>query len=413
MPLPKPARRAPAPEPEPEPEPGGTAQAGFAAARAEATGTMPLSIARRLLSSPATAATTRLYSASGVSSQYWLNPQSKYRLVDILGTELAERLRALELAALDTMKRRLDTDAAAAQEEAEQEKMAEQMAADAAEAERAEVRAAFESIDLDGNGTLERDELEQAAERLGQHMSPDELDAAMAEMDADGSGEVDFEEFMAWWERHRDDPGGGLFGGLFDNPLEMSDAYLSSQIAVAKRAEEAAAASAEAHEAAQQLEAVSLEVGLRLRAFAEFERQNMLLEEQGGKKAQPHHAQLRLGSAEPRRRIGEARRKLMLGPPRGARRPPPPNTSALPPPLAPRIAAQPHTIARGSDRRRSAARATAARDGGRKRAGRRPRTADSLPSSCAPLHRGYQAAAAPRLSRLPQDHSPVLRDVKQ
>ena len=124
-------------------------------------------------------------------------------------------------------------------------------------------------------------------------MSPDELDAAMAEMDADGSGEVDFEEFMAWWERHRDDPGGGLFGGLFDNPLEMSDAYLSSQIAVAKRAEEAAAASAEAHEAAQQLEAVSLEVGLRLRAFAEFERQNMLLEEQGGKKAQPHHAQLR------------------------------------------------------------------------------------------------------------------------
>ena len=57
------------------------------------------------------------------------------------------------------------------------------------------------------------------------------------------------------------------------------------------------AVAAEAHEAAQQLEAVSLEVGLRLRAFAEFERQNMLLEEQGGKKAQPDHTQLRLGSA--------------------------------------------------------------------------------------------------------------------
>ena len=80
------------------------------------------------------------------------------------------------------MKRRWDTDNAAAQEEAEQARMAEQMATDAAEAEKAEVRAAFESIDLDGNGTLERDELEQAAERLGQHMSPAALDAAMAEI---------------------------------------------------------------------------------------------------------------------------------------------------------------------------------------------------------------------------------------
>lgn len=35
--------------------------------------------------------------------------------------------------------------------------------------------------------------------KLGSKLNKKELGAAMAEMDADGNGTVDFEEFKAWW----------------------------------------------------------------------------------------------------------------------------------------------------------------------------------------------------------------------
>lgn len=54
-------------------------------------------------------------------------------------------------------------------------------------------------IDLDGNGTLERDEVGMAAAQLaGRPLIEDELDAAMLAMDADSSGEVDLNEFVEW-----------------------------------------------------------------------------------------------------------------------------------------------------------------------------------------------------------------------
>ena len=46
---------------------------------------------------------------------------------------------------------------------------------------------------------LEKDEIAALVARLGQKLSPKELLAAMAAMDDDGSGEVDFDEFYSWF----------------------------------------------------------------------------------------------------------------------------------------------------------------------------------------------------------------------
>lgn len=57
----------------------------------------------------------------------------------------------------------------------------------------------FEQIDIDGSGTLDRTEVARMARLLDKPMDDDDLDAAMASMDDDHSGEVDFTEFAAWW----------------------------------------------------------------------------------------------------------------------------------------------------------------------------------------------------------------------
>ena len=72
---------------------------------------------------------------------------------------------------------------------------------------------AFDKMDTDGSGELDRDELKE----LMQIMEPrrgitnDELDAAMEEIDTSGDGLVDFEEFAAYWEAHLNDGGCVIF----------------------------------------------------------------------------------------------------------------------------------------------------------------------------------------------------------
>ena len=63
------------------------------------------------------------------------------------------------------------------------------------------VRELFESADKDGSGVIDREELRQIMLELGNPLSPDQLDKAMAEMDQDGSGEVDFTEFSRWFSK--------------------------------------------------------------------------------------------------------------------------------------------------------------------------------------------------------------------
>lgn len=52
---------------------------------------------------------------------------------------------------------------------------------------------------MDGSGLLDREEVAQLSKRLGAPLTKVKLDAAMANMDHDGSGEVDFDEFKDWW----------------------------------------------------------------------------------------------------------------------------------------------------------------------------------------------------------------------
>lgn len=63
----------------------------------------------------------------------------------------------------------------------------------------AQLRFIFDQIDVDRSGTLEKDEVRVAAAQLGMELSAKELDDAMHQMDADGSGGVDFPEFLSFW----------------------------------------------------------------------------------------------------------------------------------------------------------------------------------------------------------------------
>jgi Ca2+-binding EF-hand superfamily protein len=53
----------------------------------------------------------------------------------------------------------------------------------------------FDDIDIDGSGKIERDEIAILVSSLGFQMSEIEVTCAMDAMDADRSGEVDFQEF--------------------------------------------------------------------------------------------------------------------------------------------------------------------------------------------------------------------------
>ena len=62
------------------------------------------------------------------------------------------------------------------------------------------VKIAFDKYDEDGSGTMEIDELEQMLKHeLREPVPPEDLQAAIQEMDKDGNGVVDFEEFLDWF----------------------------------------------------------------------------------------------------------------------------------------------------------------------------------------------------------------------
>eukprot|EP01050_Picozoa_sp_SAG11_P032905 SAG11_NODE_10919_length_796_cov_1.411765_1_plen_186_part_01 len=82
-----------------------------------------------------------------------------------------------------------------------------------AEKERSRVEALFNDIDDDGGGTLDREEVGHLLSRLsGGDVADQELSAAMSELDADGDGEISFDEFLEWWQRVRQERAGSTWG---------------------------------------------------------------------------------------------------------------------------------------------------------------------------------------------------------
>jgi len=68
------------------------------------------------------------------------------------------------------------------------------------DAQLLELRNVFDSIDTDGNGTLDKSEVSSALLRMERARFGSDLDDAFAAMDADGDGSVTFDEFQQWWE---------------------------------------------------------------------------------------------------------------------------------------------------------------------------------------------------------------------
>jgi len=65
-----------------------------------------------------------------------------------------------------------------------------------AEAVQQELREAFRLYDKEGNGYINVSDLRDILRALEPNLSEDELDEMIAEIDTDGSGTVDFDEFM-------------------------------------------------------------------------------------------------------------------------------------------------------------------------------------------------------------------------
>ncbi|CAG9463655.1 unnamed protein product [Pedinophyceae sp. YPF-701] len=59
-----------------------------------------------------------------------------------------------------------------------------------------ELRALFDSIDADGSGAIDGEELQTALEMMGIHLSDENVAELMEGVDDDGSGELEFEEFV-------------------------------------------------------------------------------------------------------------------------------------------------------------------------------------------------------------------------
>lgn len=64
--------------------------------------------------------------------------------------------------------------------------------------EIAEFRRMFKLIDSNNSGTIETAELGDFLTLLGEHVEDGQAELLLAELDSDGSGQIDFEEFVAW-----------------------------------------------------------------------------------------------------------------------------------------------------------------------------------------------------------------------
>ena len=62
--------------------------------------------------------------------------------------------------------------------------------------QHAEYKQTFDMFDVDHSGRISSAELGKVMEQLGQHPSEADLHAMVSEVDADGDGEINFEEFL-------------------------------------------------------------------------------------------------------------------------------------------------------------------------------------------------------------------------
>ena len=64
---------------------------------------------------------------------------------------------------------------------------------------KGETRETFEAIDTDGNGTIDRQELQKVLYNLGEKVNEHDVTECFNEIDTDGNGEISFKEFETWY----------------------------------------------------------------------------------------------------------------------------------------------------------------------------------------------------------------------
>lgn len=103
--------------------------------------------------------------------------------------------------------------------------------------EQEKLHAVWVAVDADGSGELDMEELGQVLEKMGQKADPAQLEVIYKQLDQDEDGDVDYEEFVEWWqiqkekahERARQQGGDGDQGSL-----ELEDMLGASPKRVAK-----------------------------------------------------------------------------------------------------------------------------------------------------------------------------------
>jgi len=58
------------------------------------------------------------------------------------------------------------------------------------------MRGCFREFDMNGDGTIDRQELDKVFKSMGKHFSQEDLDRMIALADKDKSGTLDYEEFV-------------------------------------------------------------------------------------------------------------------------------------------------------------------------------------------------------------------------
>ena len=65
---------------------------------------------------------------------------------------------------------------------------------------RAEVRNLFNMVDSDGSNVIDRNEIRELLSKLGKEVSDDLINEGFDKIDSDSGGDIDFEEFFAWYK---------------------------------------------------------------------------------------------------------------------------------------------------------------------------------------------------------------------
>jgi hypothetical protein len=88
------------------------------------------------------------------------------------------------------------------------------------------IRAIFNMFDTEQQGWVSTRELQALHKQLGEPLTDEEANAAVSELDQDGSGTVSFNKFLIWWFHHHST--GTKKGSAYTQRFKLMHAKLTS-----------------------------------------------------------------------------------------------------------------------------------------------------------------------------------------